>query len=138
MRPPQKCSRFQPLSAFDGSKRTCARQLALQNARRAARSSGGDDDGIGGETASVDEEEGGAPPARTGHARRSSVRAAVATAEGGGGAGAPPAAEHNMAAFSPQLLTALGQNAMPQQGGAMQLQACVCRRFCAPGAQRND
>jgi hypothetical protein len=30
----QKCSRFHPLSEFDGGRRTCARLLSLQNARR--------------------------------------------------------------------------------------------------------
>ena len=33
----QKCSRFHPLSAFNGPMRTCAEKLALQTARRRAR-----------------------------------------------------------------------------------------------------
>ena len=124
---PQKCSRFQPLAAFDGPKRTCARQLALQNARRAARSGGGTDDDIVIGGASLDEAEGSLARTRAPYSRRSSVKAAVAAAEGAVGVAAPPAAAQQLlAAFSPQLLAALGQNAMPQQGGAMQLQACVC------------
>ena len=140
-RGPQKCSRFQPLTAFDGPKRTCARQLALQNARRAARSGGGtDDDAIGGGAASVDEAEGRLPRTRAPYARRSSVKAAVAPAEGAGVAAAPPAAaQHSfLSAFSPQLLAALGQSAMPQQGGAMQLQACVCPAMLRAPRHEND
>ena len=138
----QKCSRFQPLAAFDGPKRTCARQLALQNARRAARSSGGtdDDDAVGGGAASMDDEEGGLPRARAARPRRSSVKAAVAAAEGGGGAVAPAVGARQLraAAFSPQLLTALGQSAMPQQDGAMQLQACVSTPLLRAQRHRND
>ena len=133
----QKCSRFQPLSAFDGPKRTCARQLALQNARRAARSSG-DDDAIGGGAASMDDEEGGLPRARAAHPRRSSVKAAVAAAEGGGGAVTPAVGAQLLAAFSQQLLTALGQSAMPQQDGAMQLQACVFTPLLRAQRHTND
>ena len=33
----QKCSRFHPLSSFDGPKRTCARMLDVQNCRRRER-----------------------------------------------------------------------------------------------------
>jgi hypothetical protein len=133
---PQKCSRFQPLTAFDGAKRTCARQLAMQNARRAARAGQADGTSSGNVDPTPLATDGGAGAERAHtqpRGRRGSVKQAVAAAEVAGAGGGRAGQGGIMAqalALPPHLLAALapgGPGGGGELSGMMHLHTCVSR-----------